>query len=168
VDGAENFAAHVAPANLVALPPETTVVYSRNPLSDKWDYRDRITTSILVLNIKDPVGVGLKTDGSAYNAWKSLVDIYAHQTDMVINCALCDLNTTYYVHGMAVVEHAAVMCKHQHTANNVGAAITNGVFQMIFIVSLGEPWRHITPVLRTYATSVEVINFLIKTRPTIY
>ncbi|KAJ7787585.1 hypothetical protein B0H14DRAFT_2215429, partial [Mycena olivaceomarginata] len=70
VDGAENLAAHVA--DLIALPPEPTVVYSRTPSSDEWDYRDEITTSILVLNVKDPVGIGLKTDGSAYNAWKSL------------------------------------------------------------------------------------------------
>jgi hypothetical protein len=44
----------------------------------------------------------------------------------------------------------------------VGAAITDGVFQMTFIASLGEPWRHVTPVVRTYATSAEVINFLIE------
>jgi hypothetical protein len=160
VDGAENLAANVA--DLIALPPEPTVVYSRSPSSDEWDYRDGITTSILVLNVKDPVGVGLKTDGSAYNAWKSLVDIYARQTDMAISRALRDLNTTYYAPGMTVVEHAAVMRKLQRAANDVGAATTDGVFRMTFIASLGDPWRHVTPVLRTYDTSGEVIDFLIE------
>ncbi|KAJ7340602.1 hypothetical protein DFH08DRAFT_963478 [Mycena albidolilacea] len=100
-------------------------------------------TSILVLNVKDPVGVGLKTDGSAYDARKSLVDIDACQTDMAISRALCDLNTTYYAPGMTVVEHAAVMRKLQRAANNVGAAITDGVFWMTFIASLSESWRRV-------------------------
>jgi hypothetical protein len=160
VDDTENFATNVA--DLVALPPEPRVVYSRTPSSDEWDYRDGITTSILVLNVKDPVGVGLKTDGSAYNAWKSLVDIYAHQTDMAISRGLRDLNTTYYAPGMLVVDHTAVMRKLQRAANNVGANITDGVFHMTFIASLGEPWRHVTPVLSKYDTSAEVINFLVE------
>jgi NAD(P)H-dependent flavin oxidoreductase YrpB (nitropropane dioxygenase family) len=160
VDDAENLAANVA--DLIALPPEPTVVYLRTPLSDKWDYCNGITTSILVLNVKDPVGISLKTDGSACNAWKSLVDIYAHQTDMAISCVLRDLNTTYYAPGMSVVDHTAVMCKLQRTANNFGTNITDGVFRMTFIASLGEPWRHVTPVLRTYNTSAKVINFLIE------
>jgi hypothetical protein len=87
-------------------------------------------TSILVLNVKDPVSVGLKTDGSAYNAWKSLVDIYARQTDMAISCALRDLNMTYYTPGMTVVEHTTVMRKLQHAANDVGAAITDDLHRI--------------------------------------
>jgi hypothetical protein len=163
IDGAEAAGAHIthAPPADTALPPEPTVVYFRNPLSDEWSYRDGITTSILVLNVKDPVGVGLKTDGSTYEAWRSLKEIYARQTDMAISRALCELNTTYFVSGMSVVDHAAVMRKLQRAANDVGTAITNGVFRMTFIASLGESWRHVTPVLRTYMMSVEVINFLI-------
>ncbi|KAJ7867736.1 hypothetical protein B0H14DRAFT_3441654 [Mycena olivaceomarginata] len=149
---AENLAANVA--DLIALPPESRVVYLRTPSSDEWDYCDGITTSILVLNVKDPIGVGLKTNGSAYDAWKSLVDIYAHQTDMAISCVLRDLNTTYYAPG--------IMCKLHRAANNFGTNITDGVFRMTFIASLGEPWRHVTPVLRTYNTSAKVINFLIE------
>ncbi|KAJ7364849.1 hypothetical protein DFH08DRAFT_950403 [Mycena albidolilacea] len=140
VNGAENLVANIA--DLVALPPEPTVVYSRTPSSDEWDYHDGITTSILILNVKDPVGIGLKTDGSAR--------------------VLRDLNTTYYAPGMSVVDHATVMRKLQCTANDVGANITDGVFRMIFIASLGKPWRHVTPVLHTYDTSAEVINFLIE------
>jgi hypothetical protein len=63
---------------------------------------------------------------------------------------------------MSVTDHAAVMRKLQRAANDVGASITDGVFRMTFIASLGESWRHVTPVLRMYATSAEVINFLIE------
>jgi hypothetical protein len=54
------------------------------------------------------------------------------------------------------------MRKLQRAANNIGASIMDGVFRMTFIASLGEPWRHVTPVLCTYNTSAEVINFLIE------
>jgi hypothetical protein len=147
LDGAKEAAGPagpIAPADMT-LPPEPTIVYSRTPSANEWSYRDGITTSILVLNIKDPVGVSLKTDGSACEAWKSLEDIYACQTDMAISRTLRKLNTTYFVPGMSVMDHTAVMHKLQRAANDVGASITDGVFRMTFIASLGESWRHITP-----------------------
>jgi hypothetical protein len=71
IDGAKATSAHIthAPPANTALPPKPTVVYSQNLSSDEWSYHDGIATSILILNVKDPVGVGLKTDGSAYKAW---------------------------------------------------------------------------------------------------
>jgi hypothetical protein len=66
------------PAEIVAtgtaattpLPPDNTPIFSKNPSLEEWMHRDSLATSLLVLNVKDPVGVGLKTDGSAREAWK--------------------------------------------------------------------------------------------------
>jgi hypothetical protein len=146
----------------LALPPEPTTVYSRTPSLDEWAYRDGIALSILILNTKDPVGVGLKTDGSAHDAWKSLEDIYARQTDMALSRAQRELNSTYLAPGASVVEHAATMRKLRQAANDIGAGITDSVFRLTFITSLSEEWRHVTPVLRTFTSSAEVINFLIE------
>jgi hypothetical protein len=54
------------------------------------------------------------------------------------------------------------MRKLRQAANDIGAAITDSVFRSTFITSLGEEWRHVTPVLRTFTSSAEVINFLIE------
>jgi hypothetical protein len=145
-----------------ALPAEPTTVYSQHLSINEWMYRDGIALSILILNTKDPVGVGLRTDGSAYNAWKSLEDIYARQTDMALSRAQRELNSTYLAPGASVIDHAATMRKLRQAANDVGTAITDSVFRSTFITSLSEEWRHITPVLRTFTSSAEVINFLIE------
>jgi hypothetical protein len=105
---------------------------------DEWSYHDSIATNILVLNVKDPFGVSLKTDGSACEVWKSLEDIYMHQTSMAISCALCNLNTTYFVPGMLVTDHTVVMHKLQQAVNDMGTSITDSVFRMTPIMSLGE------------------------------
>ncbi|KAJ6464938.1 hypothetical protein C8R45DRAFT_783774, partial [Mycena sanguinolenta] len=59
-------------AALTALPPDPTPIFSRNPSFEEWAHRDSLATSLLVLNVKDPVGVGLRTNGTAREAWTSL------------------------------------------------------------------------------------------------
>ncbi|KAJ7616573.1 hypothetical protein FB45DRAFT_709304, partial [Roridomyces roridus] len=61
----------VSPAS-VSLPPEPTSIYSTSPNSDEWKHRDAMAKAMIVLNVKDPIGLGLKTDGSAAEAWSSL------------------------------------------------------------------------------------------------
>ncbi|KAJ7085144.1 hypothetical protein B0H15DRAFT_748502, partial [Mycena belliarum] len=55
-----------------ALPPDPTSIYSLTPSYDEWIYRDAIATALLVLNVKNPIGMGLKVDGTAAEAMKSL------------------------------------------------------------------------------------------------
>ncbi|KAJ7774165.1 hypothetical protein DFH07DRAFT_733114, partial [Mycena maculata] len=54
------------------LPPDATSIYSLTPSLEEWKHRDAIATALLVLNVKNPVGLGLKVDGSAGEAMKSL------------------------------------------------------------------------------------------------
>ncbi|KAJ6506922.1 hypothetical protein C8R45DRAFT_816668, partial [Mycena sanguinolenta] len=68
----------IAPAGVdedeipLPLSPLTTSVFSKSPSLEEWTHRDGMATSILVLNVKDSVRIGLKTDGTAHEAWKSL------------------------------------------------------------------------------------------------
>ncbi|KAJ7242207.1 hypothetical protein C8J57DRAFT_1084480, partial [Mycena rebaudengoi] len=55
-----------------SLPPEPTSIYSLAPSYDEWRHRDAIATALLILNVKNPVGLGLKVDGTAAEAMKSL------------------------------------------------------------------------------------------------
>ncbi|KAJ6506734.1 hypothetical protein C8R45DRAFT_816884, partial [Mycena sanguinolenta] len=54
------------------LSPLTTSVFSKTLSLKEWTHHDEMATSILVLNVKDPIGIGLKSDGTAHDAWKSL------------------------------------------------------------------------------------------------
>ncbi|KAJ7129924.1 hypothetical protein C8R46DRAFT_869276, partial [Mycena filopes] len=60
-----------APEN-VSLPPEPTPIYSKHPSLDEWLSRDSLAFAMVVLNIKNPVGLGVKLDGSARDAVVSL------------------------------------------------------------------------------------------------
>ncbi|KAJ7601832.1 hypothetical protein B0H17DRAFT_969460, partial [Mycena rosella] len=61
-----------ATAQTTALPPDPTSVYSLTPSLDEWIHRDAFAMALIVLNVKNPVGLGLKLDGSAFEAMASL------------------------------------------------------------------------------------------------
>ncbi|KAF8173144.1 hypothetical protein K438DRAFT_1610961, partial [Mycena galopus ATCC 62051] len=54
-------------------PPDPTPVYSTNPSREEWLYRDGVMRSMLVTNIVDPIGLGVKRDGTAKECWDSIV-----------------------------------------------------------------------------------------------
>ncbi|KAJ7891435.1 hypothetical protein B0H13DRAFT_1625962 [Mycena leptocephala] len=64
------------------LPPDPTSIYYLTPSHEEWKHRYAIATALLVLNVKNPVGLGLKMDGSAREAWKSLEDNHNQATEM--------------------------------------------------------------------------------------
>ncbi|KIK54971.1 hypothetical protein GYMLUDRAFT_103827, partial [Collybiopsis luxurians FD-317 M1] len=49
-----------------------TYIYSTTPLPEEWSARDAITKSVIVMNIANPIGLGVdKTKNSAF-IWKGL------------------------------------------------------------------------------------------------
>ncbi|KAJ7742000.1 hypothetical protein DFH07DRAFT_697939, partial [Mycena maculata] len=56
----------------IPLPPDATPVYSMTPSREEWVYRDACAYALVVLNVKNPEGLGMKRDGSAAEAFKSL------------------------------------------------------------------------------------------------
>ncbi|KAJ7607278.1 hypothetical protein DFH06DRAFT_938152, partial [Mycena polygramma] len=54
------------------LPPDPTPIYSMTPSPAEYKHRDAFTYAMVVLNSKNPVGLGIKLDGSAYDAMKSI------------------------------------------------------------------------------------------------
>ncbi|KAJ7123859.1 hypothetical protein C8R43DRAFT_839457, partial [Mycena crocata] len=55
-----------------SLPPDPTPFYSMNPSREEWTFRDSMAYALVVLNVKNPIGLGVKLDGSAHAAMKSL------------------------------------------------------------------------------------------------
>ncbi|KAJ7079445.1 hypothetical protein B0H15DRAFT_788098, partial [Mycena belliarum] len=59
-----------------------------------------------------------------------------------------------------MIEHVSRLRSLWRTANDMGAKIDDQQFRTIFISLLGEEWDAVVPVLHTYSTSAEVINFV--------
>ena len=51
----------------------TTPIYSTTPFLEEWLARDAITTSIIVTNTTDPVGIGIDETKRSADIWKALV-----------------------------------------------------------------------------------------------
>ncbi|KAJ7465351.1 hypothetical protein B0H11DRAFT_1733668, partial [Mycena galericulata] len=141
-------------------PPDPTPIYSMTPSYDEWVHRDATSHALIVLNVKNPIGLGLKLDGSAFEAIKSLRDIHNRVTDMGLVNAQRDLHTAHLVPGTPMAEHVARLRNLWKVANDMGAKIEDGQFRTIFISLLGEEWDNVVPVLHTYKTSAEVISFV--------
>ncbi|KDR76040.1 hypothetical protein GALMADRAFT_49067, partial [Galerina marginata CBS 339.88] len=58
----------------IASPPEPTAWMSKTPSDDEWEIHDAWTMGLIIYNVKNPVGLGIKLDGTAAEAWKSLTD----------------------------------------------------------------------------------------------
>ncbi|KAJ7362781.1 hypothetical protein DFH08DRAFT_683177, partial [Mycena albidolilacea] len=63
---------------IITVPPGTastdvpTPVFSTTPSRDEWTYRDSVLKSLIVTNVTDPIGLGLKRDGTAKECWDSV------------------------------------------------------------------------------------------------
>ncbi|CAK5281443.1 unnamed protein product [Mycena citricolor] len=149
----------VAPTH-ISLPPNPTPVYSHSPSLDEWVYRDSIAKALIVLNVKDPIGLGIKTDGTAAEAWSSLTSNYGQNNPMAQLHAKRDLHTTFLRPGVPILEHVLRMRNLWKQANDVGASVTNDQFKSIFIGSLNEEWDTVIPLLYGMSTSAEIISFV--------
>ncbi|KAF8893476.1 hypothetical protein BD779DRAFT_1435789, partial [Infundibulicybe gibba] len=54
--------------------PTLTPWTSANPCPEEWKMRDAWTMGLLIFNIKNPIGLGVKMDGTSAQAWESLVN----------------------------------------------------------------------------------------------
>ena len=66
------------------LPPEPTPSTSRTPSEDKWEICNAWMMGLLIYNIKNPVGLGVRMEGSAADAWKSLTDQYHVTSELAL------------------------------------------------------------------------------------
>ncbi|KAJ7790066.1 hypothetical protein B0H14DRAFT_3502077 [Mycena olivaceomarginata] len=139
-------------AQTTALPPDPTSIYSLTPSFDEWTHRDAMGVAMLVLNVKNPVGLGLKTDGTATEAMQSLEDNHNKVTDMGLVNALRDLHNAYLVPGTPMPEHVSRLRNLWQVANDMGAKIEDSGFRSIFISLPGEEWDNVVPILFTFPT----------------
>jgi hypothetical protein len=78
---------------------------SKTPSEEEWDQRDAYVQGMIVLNVKNPVGHGVKTNGTALETWKSLTDRLDAVTDLGLMDAENRLHTIKYAEGSDLDAH---------------------------------------------------------------
>jgi len=103
---------------------------------------DAYVQGLVVLNVKNPVGHGVKTDGTTLQTWKSLTDHF----DAVINSEnrLCAIK---YADGSNLNAHFAALCIAWEKVNNQGGSMTDAQFHMIVLRSMPKSWNTLISTL---------------------
>jgi hypothetical protein len=84
-------------------------IYSTAPTLDEWVFRDQLTCGHITLNCTDVTGLGVKTEGTAKEAWESILAEWGKSTDMRCSHAQEALNRTLYVEGSDIQEHVKTL-----------------------------------------------------------
>ncbi|KAE9387122.1 hypothetical protein BT96DRAFT_1005429 [Gymnopus androsaceus JB14] len=106
--------------------PTQTQIWSSTPLYKEWVAQDATATSIIVTNIRDPVGVGVEDDKSSAVIWKFLTDKYEKQVEQQIHLADTALRS------------------HTYKPETMGEHVTIPQFRLIVIASLPLDWKQDT------------------------
>ncbi|KAG6883555.1 hypothetical protein C0992_008493, partial [Termitomyces sp. T32_za158] len=107
---------------------EPTKWNSKTPSSDEWDLRDAWTLALIVYNCKNPVGLGIKMNGTAAEAWKTLTDAYGVVSKLAAMGAENRLRATTLKDGGDFVAHIADLQMKWTEATERGATVSDATF----------------------------------------
>ncbi|KAG6852738.1 hypothetical protein C0991_008716, partial [Blastosporella zonata] len=111
---------------------------SLSPTTEEWDQRDAFAMSMVALNVENPIGRGVKLDGSAAEAWKSLTDIHDIKSSLALVNAEAALAAIQYAEGDNLESHFTAMRTAWGNANDQGANIEDAKFGIFVIKSLPQ------------------------------
>ena len=89
--------------------PDTTPIYSANPNYDEWVFHDQLARGHITLNCTDVAGLGVKTTGTAKEAWDSIQTKWGKSTDMRRSHAQEALNGTMFAEDSDIQEHIKLL-----------------------------------------------------------
>ena len=145
---------------LVTSTPIETRWQSLTPSEDEWDSQDNWVRGLLLYNTKNPVGLGIKTRGTAAESWTSYVERYEVSTKMARLAAEQDLKNTTYSECQDFSTHISILRSKWAKANLLGATIDDEDFKMILLTSLPASWSPIIATCIKDGTSTEAISLL--------
>ncbi|KAF7372248.1 Gag-Pol polyprotein [Mycena venus] len=68
-------------------PADPTPIFSTAPSREEWGYRNSVMQSMIVTNIIDPIGLGVKRDGTAKECWDSVTNACAGKSEAALSLA---------------------------------------------------------------------------------
>jgi hypothetical protein len=140
-----------------------TPVYSSTPTLDEWVFRDQLTCGHITLNCTDVTGLGVKTEGTAKEAWDSILEEWGKSTDMRRSHAQEALNRTLYVEGSDVQEHIKVLRMRKAAVDNLATTrMDEETWRGVIIRSIPPTmkWLPVIPSLYAMSSSADIISTL--------
>ncbi|KAJ7191040.1 hypothetical protein GGX14DRAFT_579269 [Mycena pura] len=118
--------------------PDPTPVFSKYPSRDEYDYRSGVTRSLVITNIGDPIGLGVKRDGTAKECWDSVEAACAKKSDAGLSLAESELQSIKFT-GSSHDDLDALLSNLRNKANTVrmmGGKVEDKDLKNILIHSL--------------------------------
>ncbi|CAA7267101.1 unnamed protein product [Cyclocybe aegerita] len=131
-----------------------------SPTAEEWDIRDAWAMGLLTWNVKNVVGLGVKTDGMVAQAWTSLKSQYETTSDLAAVLADTELHLIKFHNGDNLPTHIANLRSKWAYANSVGVEILDRDFHIILLQSLPPTpvWEAFTLTLYELKTAAKVIT----------
>lgn len=147
------------PAQLATQPTTFASAYwgSLSPTYEEWQQRDAWTQGLITLNVKNPIGLGVKLDGTAAETYASIATVKDAISDLGCITAEQELNAIKYSDGSDMDEHISALRSAWTKANGQGAGITDTKFRMVVLKSLPSTWLPFIGSLYAETTSAGVI-----------
>ena len=162
IDG--NVVKPAIPSSDAATPDHTTPIYSSKPTYDEWVFRDQLARGHITLNCTDIAGLGVKTTGTAKEAWDSIQSEWGKSTDMRRSHVQEALDRTVYAEDSSVQEHIKLLQTRKAAVDNLStSAMTDKTWKGIIIRSIPPTmkWLPVIPSLYTMTTTADVFSTLI-------
>ena len=144
--------------------PDATPVYSIQPSYDEWCFRDQLARGHITLNCTDVNELGVKTTGTAKEAWDSIKEEWGKSTDMRRSHVQEALNHTVYTEDSDIQEHIKLLRTCKAAVDNLSSiAMTEETWKGIVIRSiLPTPrWLPVIPSLYAMKTTADVFSTLL-------
>lgn len=123
-------------------------------MHDAWAH------ALLLSNTKNAIGLGLKLNGTAAEAWTSLTSQYKVSSDLTMVTTQRNLCNIVFADGNDFPTNISNLSTKWVTANNAGTKIADADFCMIILLSLPASWDSVVRMLYEAKSSVDVISHL--------
>ena len=131
-----------------------TPVYSSTPTLDEWTFRDLLTRGHITLNCTDVTSLGVATEGTAKEAWDSILGEWGKSTDMRRSHAQEALNRTMYVEGSDIQEHVKTLRMRKAAVDNLTTTpMTDETWRGIIIRSIPPTMKWLPVIPSLYGLS---------------
>jgi len=141
-----------------------TPIYSSNLSHDEWTFRDQLAWGHITLNCTDVAGLGVKTTGTAKEAWDSIQVEWGKSTDMRRSHAQEALDCTVYSEDSDIQEHIKLLQTQKVAVDNLSKTpMSDETWKGIVIRSIPptSKWLPVIPSLYSMTSPVDIFSTLI-------
>ncbi len=160
--GYVNIAKPTAPTGTTST-PDPTPIYSFNPSHNEWAFRDQLAWGHITLNCADVAGLGIKTTGTAKEAWDSIQAEWGKSTDMRRSHVQEALNLTIYAEDSDIQEHIKLLRTRKAAVDNLTTTkMTDETWRGIIIRSIPptSKWLPVIPSLYSMTSAADIFSTL--------